>query len=242
MTTDPHITVFMGAGVRCTRCNAAWDIDDEAPETCVAEPADSSFLNGGPAVEPAPRPLPRLVAFAGKKFSGKDTAAKALISEGYTAIAFADGIKVMLRALLEFRGCPAAEIDRMLDGDLKETPSRYLSGHTPRHAMQSLGTGWGRDSMSQDFWVETTADRLADAFERVVITDVRRQNEADFVFHEGGEVYRINRPGLRIPADEHISERLVGTLRVTADLVNDAPSAEAFSACVKKQLIGDSAP
>lgn len=49
MTADPHITVFMGAGVRCTRCNAAWDIDDEAPETCVAEPADASFLNGGPA-------------------------------------------------------------------------------------------------------------------------------------------------------------------------------------------------
>lgn len=242
MTTDPHIAVFMGAGYRCTRCCAAWDMDEAGPPTCVAEPADASFLNGGPATEPQAPPLPRIVAFAGKKRAGKDTAASVLVDLGYRPIAFADGIKVMLRALLAFRGCPADLTDRMLDGDLKETPSRYLSGHSPRYAMQSLGTGWGRDMMSQEFWVETTADQLQATTDPVVISDVRRQNEADYVTRQGGVVYRITRPELAVPPDEHISERLVGTLLVTGDLTNSASTAADFKARIKSQLTGAFAP
>lgn len=240
--TDPHITVFMGAGVRCTRCNAAWDLDDAAPEKCVAEPADPSFLNGGPATEPRQQPLPRIVAFAGRKRAGKDTAAEVLIDHGYAPVALADGIKVMLEALLRFRGCPEAMIERALHGDLKEVPSRWLGGRTPRYALQSLGTGWGRDMMDKRFWVDATDDRINAMDGPVVITDVRLPNEVEFVMESGGAVYRVNRPGLDIPVDEHISERLVGELQVTADILNDAPSADEFKAHVKNQLIGATAP
>ena len=220
----------------CGPCALQWDVNDPHPPRCqiAGQTVDEPVLAG-----PVPD-LPRVVAFAGKKRSGKDTAAEVLIEQGYQSIAFADGLKVMLRALLAFRGCPEEMIDRLLDGDLKEEPTRFLSGHTARHAMQTLGTAWGRDQMMQDFWVDTTEDRLKMLGNPpVVITDVRRQNEADYVASLGGAVYRIARPGLQAPADEHISERLVGPLRVAGEILNTAPSADEFKARVKKHLIGD---
>jgi hypothetical protein len=245
MSTDQHIVVFMGHGYRCTRCACAWDFEDTPPGQCLPIPARTAALAARPparapaAVTAAPR---EIVAFAGKKRSGKDTAAEVFVDAGYTSLAFADGIKVMLQALLVFRNCPPDLIERMLHGDLKEKPSRYLSNQSPRYAMQTLGTGWGRDAMDQNFWVNCTHDRINALTGPIVVTDVRRQNEADSVMKRGGSVYRVNRPMLNPAVDEHISEKLISSLIVTGDITNDAATAEVFQARVKKHLIRDRTP
>ncbi len=82
---------------------------------------------------------------------------------------------------------------------------------TPRHALQQLGTEFGR-ACYQDVWVEYAMRKARErlAFYRsdgVVITDVRFKSERDAIWKAGGRVWRIVRnTGLVGVAGEHISE------------------------------------
>ena len=68
-----------------------------------------------------------------------------------------------------------------IDGSLKETPCDLLCGKTPRQAMQLLGTEWGRDLISPDFWVSAwsaAVDRaLTGGAIGIVADDCRFLNE-----------------------------------------------------------------
>lgn len=177
-----------------------------------------------------------MIGFTGLKGSGKDTAAVAFVEAGAVNLKFADGVKVMLRALLTYRGAPADLIDRMLEGDLKETPTHYLNSRTPRHAMQTLGTEWGRQMMDPEFWVAATM-QAAGRQPQVVISDVRFENEVGAIAKAGGTVYRIVRP-VEHPSsvDLHSSEAYIPFLPVDGEIVNDSPSADVFVAKVRDLL------
>jgi rhodanese-related sulfurtransferase len=174
----------------------------------------------------------QLIAFAGRKYSGKDTAAAALADLGFVNVKMAGALKAMLTALLQYVGLPDEMIDRMLEGDLKETPSPWLSDRTPRHAMQQLGTAWGRDTMAKDFWVQVAAQRVG-LFDKVVISDIRFPNEVDFVRIKGGKIYRIERPNGADLVDFHPSEAAIDGLDVDGVIRNDWPTAEAFAQAVR---------
>lgn len=224
--------------MHCGRCALQWDVNDPAPPQCMpaAEPADAAFLSGAPAQEPRPPgPLPTIVAFAGRRGVGKDTAAGVLLDRGWTNVKFADALKAMLAALYAFRGAGPEEIARLIEGDLKETPTPRLNGCTPRHGMQTLGTDWGRRMIDRDLWVDSTRDRLRQV-ERAVITDLRFQNEADMIHEMGGLTILIERPRALTSADQHASEALIDTLQVRRRLRNDAPNAAGFRALVEREL------
>jgi len=86
-----------------------------------------------------------LIAFIGLSGCGKTTAARYFNDHGFTRLRFAEPLKRMLRAI--------GLTDAQLDGDLKEQETNLLCDRTPRHAMQTLGTEWGRNQIDQDFWV-----------------------------------------------------------------------------------------
>lgn len=189
---------------------------------------------------------PRIIAFAGLKSAGKDCAASVLIDHGYRRIPFAGPLKEMLRSLLLIRGCPPSQVMRYTDGDKKEEPTHYLSGHTARHAMQTLGTDWARAQMHGDFWLHSFDDAVALAHTEhkdVVVTDCRFQNEVDHIRKLGGIVWRVNRPEVTAQA---IKERAAGTLHPSEaavldltgvyELHNDHHSAEAFRVAVERQF------
>lgn len=175
-----------------------------------------------------------LIGFTGRKGSGKDTAASALVARGFTLLKFAGPLKDMLRALLRTQGADEATIERMIEGDLKELPSPLLGGKSPRWAMQSLGTAWGREQIHGEFWVDA-AINAARQHDWVVFADIRFPNEAAAIRNAGGCVYRITRPGLAAD-DAHVSEQLIDELEVDGEILNDAPSAEAFSARVAELI------
>ncbi|WP_245287663.1 deoxynucleotide monophosphate kinase [Bradyrhizobium elkanii] len=107
---------------------------------------------------------------------------------------------------LEYRHCDEATIERMIEGDLKEKPTPWLGGRSPRHAMEGLGGLWGRDHMGSDFWIGTETDKLyIETPKRVVFEDVRHANEGEAIDRMGGWVIEIVRPGL-IPQD-HFTEK-----------------------------------
>jgi hypothetical protein len=148
--------------------------------------------------------LPPIVAFTGLAGSGKSTATKYLVERhGYTLVKFAGPLKDMMRAI----GLSEAQIE----GDLKETPCEWLQGKTPRHAMQALGTAWGRDCLGKDFWLDLwvrSANIVVADGGRVVCDDCRFQNEAQAIRKLGGDIYKIEgRGGI---AGNHESERGCG--------------------------------
>jgi hypothetical protein len=86
--------------------------------------------------------------------------------------------------------------DRHIEGDLKEKPCDLLAGQTPRHAMQTLGTEWGRQCIAPDLWVALCRREIALCLaqgESVVVDDVRFENEAAVIRALGGCVLSIDR-------------------------------------------------
>jgi hypothetical protein len=157
-----------------------------------------------PHWHPSDDNLPPVVAFTGLAGAGKSTATRYLVDRhGYTLVKFAGPLKDMMRAL----GMGNDEIE----GDLKEVAIRELNGKTPRYAMQTLGTEWGRKCMGEDFWVGQWLRHVEEIFAndgRVVVDDCRFPNEAKAIRKLGGDIYKlVGRGG--IPG-QHESERGCG--------------------------------
>ena len=161
-----------------------------------------------------------IIGLTGRKQSGKDTAAQALIEKDFMQVAFAAPMKIMIATLLEYQGVPEEVIMEMLHGSLKEVPTVYLGGQTPRHALQTLGTEWGRNQMGKDFWAAIGVN-VAEGAPRAVITDVRFENEAALIRARGGEIWKIERPDRPTSDfDNHASEAEIDTLVVDRVIVN----------------------
>lgn len=147
----------------------------------------------------------RVVGIQGKKGSGKSVIADYLLSQGFQRIKFATVLKDMLRVLLRRRGVAADLIERMIEGDSKEVATPYLNGKTPRWAMQSLGTEWGRECIHPDLWVDTEMDALPAAGD-FICDDVRFPNEVGAIHSVGGMLILVERPDLAESGDQHVSE------------------------------------
>lgn len=145
----------------------------------------------------------KVIGICGLAGSGKSTAAGILSARfGFRRTPLAGPLKDMLRIL----GLSDAEVD----GDRKEIPTAKLGGKTPRWAMQTLGSEWGRQLISPDIWVEAwrnRAESMLKAGLAVVADDVRFVNEVAAIWSLGGCVIRLERPGLVVSGSAHVSER-----------------------------------
>lgn len=169
---------------------------------------------------PAPSIIPaelytasrRIVAFTGLAGSGKSTAALHLVEQGWTRVRFAGPLKAMMAAL----GLTQDEIE----GSRKEVPCDLLAGKTPRYAMQTIGTEWGRDIIAPDLWIRAWRAALP-AAGSVVVDDCRFKNEAEAVTAAGGFLIRVSREGAGAGAAGHSSEALCASLPAITEIQNN---------------------
>lgn len=164
-----------------------------------------------------------LIGIAGRKGHGKDTVANILVADGFTLLRFAEPLKAMLRAYYRQHCVDLQTIERKIEGDLKELPCHHLRGKTPRHAMQTLGTEWGRGCMAGDLWVRSLIDRYYVGGKPVVVPDVRFANECHAIQDVGGKVIRVEAHD-RVPANDHStheSEQGIDTLPVDLTIDNN---------------------
>lgn len=133
--------------------------------------------------------------------SGKDTIGKYLIENyGFEKDSFAGPLKKGVQALFDFTD------DQLEDRILKETVD-IRWGISPREAFNFVGTELIRDHMGElmpdvgrDFLVRSMDHRLKGYKEnrrRIVVTDVRNQNEAEFILRCDGRLIRVDRPNLK---------------------------------------------
>lgn len=133
-----------------------------------------------------------IIGIAGKKQSGKDTAAQVFVARGFTLDSFAAPIRAFVAHII---GEPITE-------ENKEAPIDWIDGKTPRQLMQTVGTEWGR-SEHPEIWVRSLMRRVRPM---AVVPDVRFENEARAIRDAGGIVIHVVRDGLP-PRDRHASEQ-----------------------------------
>lgn len=157
----------------------------------------------------------RLIGFAGRKGSGKDTCAAVLVKEQhYERFAFADCMKTICKDLFDLT-------DDQLHGDSKDTADERF-GHSPRQLLQMFGADFIRDMVSKDFWIQKFSrfmSRRLDDDPPVVVSDVRYQNEVDAIRQWGGKVYLIRRDSAG-STDTHGSEDVERLQGITAVIHN----------------------
>lgn len=151
-----------------------------------------------------------LIGLSGLKWNGKTTAGKYLSEKhGFVHTKFAAPLKDMLRTLLRHGECDEDIIERIIEGDLKEKPNAYLGNRTPVHAMQTLGTEWGRDLIVDGLWGNIWQSRAVKLMEdgcSVLVDDARFPNEAARIRSMGGYVALIK--GRSTVQHGHVSEDL----------------------------------
>lgn len=152
---------------------------------------------------------PAVIGLAGKARVGKDTAASFLLaaSGGYQ-YSFAEPMRAMLAQL-------GVDLNDPYWAARKEEVIPAL-GVSPRHMMQTLGTDWGRMLICNEIWLIMAYQRLLRNGPGMIISDVRFENEADWVRANGGRVVHIVRDDTA-PVKDHISE--AGVQVRDADLV-----------------------
>lgn len=133
----------------------------------------------------------KLVGIIGRAGAGKSTVAIELeLTHDFDRMRFAEPMKAAMAAL-------GLSVDEY-DGHLKETPCALLMGKTPRYAMQTLGTEWGRNMIDENLWAKNwqlRALKKLDSGISVCVDDVRFPNEVEIIKSMGGTIIRIDRPG-----------------------------------------------
>lgn len=150
----------------------------------------------------------RIIGIAGKAGVGKDTAADHLVSNhGFIRYGFADPMKAMLAVI----GVDAT------DRNTKELPHPLLVA-SPRQMAQELGTAWMRERVHLDGWLILAGefmDKTLWSWVRsgkvgpepaFVISDVRFENEAQWIRAQGGIIWHMVRQNAA-SVREHKSEK-----------------------------------
>lgn len=143
----------------------------------------------------------KIIALYGPQGAGKSEAATAIhsLDRFWVRMSFADPLYEMVSVLVN-------ENARYLD---KSAPIEWLGGKTLRQLLQTLGTEWGRDMVSNEVWLNHLRRRIESAHKQgmhVVVDDMRFQNEYEMLRDMGAEIVRIDRPGHEFRG-EHASER-----------------------------------
>jgi hypothetical protein len=133
-----------------------------------------------------------LVGFIG---SGKGTVGDILEQKGFIKDSFAKPLKDACAVMFGWSR-ELLEGDTEMSRKWREEPDSYWSEKfgrefTPREALQKMGTEAGRDVFHKDIWVISLLNRAKG--KDVVVTDVRFQNEIQYIQDNGGIVIRVKR-------------------------------------------------
>jgi hypothetical protein len=158
-----------------------------------------------------------LIGLTGYAQSGKDTVASILVEKyGYRRIAFADKIRDFLYGINPMVACsPTGYLQDLVNlvgwDNAKQEPQ-------VRRLLQDLGIS-ARELLDENIWI-TTALGKVNKDERVVVTDVRFENEAMMLKLMGGQLWRVKRVGFG-PVNEHVSESELDGYKVNQIFVNN---------------------
>lgn len=141
-----------------------------------------------------------LIGLTGTAGTGKTTAARYLRNHhGFKGFAFADALKTGIESMFDV----SIETLEMMHSKDDIIPGL---GTSLRKLYQTLGTDWGRNMINTDIWVNLLHKQIERyPGSKIVITDVRFENEAQYIRDQGGGIIHLlsNRA---TPTRKHSSE------------------------------------
>ena len=141
--------------------------------------------------------MKKIIAFAGKKGSGKDTAARLLISSyGYKRIAFADSLKNICKLVY------TVTEDELNDRYLKDLKLSRYPFKSPRTLMKE--TADALKTVCPDIFLKLWL-RAAEPYDKIVVPDLRLRDELNLLTGFNAQFLRILRPNVD-NTDTHASE------------------------------------
>lgn len=152
----------------------------------------------------------KIVMINGKAQSGKSTMAKFLVEQrGFKEFSFAEPIRKFVTEICGFKSIEELEKN-------KTVPQEILSGNTPRYAMQTLGTEWGRELINVRLWTMLVRNKILEEVKNghtnFVISDLRFDTEYNdmmsYFGYEDMDVFCIDRGETNLSSTEqqHASE------------------------------------
>ena len=178
-----------------------------------------------------------VIGLTGYARSGKNTIAEEFVNHAHFEQAgFSDSLKSILYSLNPYILCPPIHfsesnnkiptrvqhyIDELGWDDAKSIPEI-------RQLLQRLGTEGGRYALGENVWIDGLFNRPHKA--KLVISDLRFENEASAVRERGGFVIKVERPGVG-PANDHSSENI--DFDVDFTVKNDRTPVEAYKSIVE---------
>lgn len=161
-----------------------------------------------------------LIGLCGQARSGKDTVAYHLVCR-YRLIrrAFADPIKEIVNDMFDWD-------ERHSDGDLKEEVDGAW-GFSPRQAYQRFGTEFARE-LNPNVWILMMQNYLKNTRGNYVISDVRFENEANWV-RRNGLLLHVFREGCA-KVNDHVSETPVPVTDSDLVVANNGTIPELYQA------------
>jgi dephospho-CoA kinase len=142
-----------------------------------------------------------LIGLVGSKGVGKDTAADFLVKKyDFVSMAYADPLKEACRVVFNLT-------TEQLHDRAKKEEAVEPWGMSPRRILQTVGTDLFRNRFHKDVWLRNLEHRVrASRRDRIVVTDVRFENEMEHVRSLGGFLVRIDRE--TGSSDGHESEKV----------------------------------
>lgn len=143
-----------------------------------------------------------MIGFLGKSNSGKDTCSDYMVKKGYTKRSFAEPLKKGVQEWFQFS-------DKQLYDTIEKEIIDPNWNVSPRKVFQTIGTDIVREifprillpDIGNDFWVKNAEIWYNKNYEKtkglVVWSDVRFQNEVNFILKNGGKVYKISRENIK---------------------------------------------
>lgn len=160
-----------------------------------------------------------IIGLTGYAQSGKDTVAQILVDRfGFKRIAFADKIRELL-----YEMDPPIKIhpDGGLVGlqnfvDIYGWDEAKQEPQVRQH-LQNLGVA-ARKVFDESFWIYQALGEVAPQ-DKVVVSDVRFSNEADWIKDFDGQIWRVTRPGIDA-VNNHVSETNMDNYKEDVHLIN----------------------
>jgi hypothetical protein len=166
-----------------------------------------------------------LIGTTGPAKAGKSTVARYLVEHGFLEVSFAAAIKRGVSTMFDL------DIQDLEQPEVKEATLPWL-GKSPRYLLQTLGTEWGRKMVAPDVWLILAARRIERAKQAghvgVIVSDVRFDNEADFILARGGELWRIWRQAATAVL-AHESERGINDSYPVRGIMNNGSFADLYT-------------
>jgi dephospho-CoA kinase len=176
----------------------------------------------------------RNIALIGKMGSGKDTAARWLMSgQGYSRVAFADPLKALVieaDPIVKYEPAGFGPVPIHLSNVLQRMTFENAKRAYPevRRSLQRIGQGARR--VDPDFWVRramVTVEALTAFDLPIVVTDCRYQNEVDALKHRGFTTIRIMSD--RQQYNTHESETALDGYMADFNVTNNSSESELYA-------------